>query len=59
MGEQPPSNLSPESRAACMARADVYRQLERWFSRLTTMQCPAKWEERMRKYAESWEDSTR
>jgi len=53
------TNLSPESRAACMARADVYRQLERWFGRLTTMQCPATWEERMRKYAESWEEATR
>ena len=49
------ANLSAESIADCKARADVYRTLERHFSRLTTMQCPATWEERMRKMAESWE----
>ncbi len=48
-------NLSAESVAAIKARAEVYRHLETWFARLSTMQCPATWEERMRKRAEEWE----
>lgn len=52
-------NLSAESIAAAKARAEVYRNLETWFGRLTTMQCPATWEERMRKLAEDWEAATR
>lgn len=53
------TNLGAESIAACKARAEVYRQMERWFGRLTTTQCPATWEERMRKLAEDWEAATR
>lgn len=52
-------NMGAESIAACKARAEVYRQMERWFGRLTTMQCPATWEERMRKRAEEWEQAAR
>ena len=52
------ANLSAESIADCKARADVYRQMERYFSRLTTKQCPATLEARMRKMAESWEGVT-
>lgn len=51
--------LSAESIAAAQARADVYRQMERYFGRLVTMQCPATLEERMRKRAEEWEAVTR
>jgi hypothetical protein len=49
------ANHSAERIAEAKARADVYRMLERHFARLTTMQCPATWGERMRKYAEMWE----
>lgn len=48
-----------QSLAACEARADVYRHLERHFGRLTTMQCPATLEIKMRKMAEKWEAATR
>jgi hypothetical protein len=53
------TNQSAESVAACKARADVYRHMEAWFGRLTTPQCPAAWEERMRKLAERWEEAAR
>lgn len=58
-GAHKTTNLSAESVADAKARADVYRRLERHFGRLVTMQCPATWEERMRKMAEDWEAVTR
>lgn len=44
-----------DAEADAATRADVYRKLEAYFSRLTTMQCPATLEERMRSEAERYE----